>query len=368
MGLIKAFSGAINGTLADQWKDVITAAAFDEHTVIVPGVNIRTNHGRGSNFKASTGIITVGSKIYVPENTAMFIFDQGGIETVVTEAGGYEYSGGQETIFAGGSLGDVFDQTMTRVEFGGQPNEYKYVAFINLREIRGIKFGTRGPQPYHDKFYDVDLEVLSYGNLSIRITNPITFVKNFIPANTSYYSFDDREAKSQLLSEFLQSFGVVLNSLSSEYRISELPAQGATIAARLMALQTQTGNWQNRFGIVIEAVGIESIQFSDESRALVKQFSSNRMDVNAYSGVSDHASNIAAQQKMAKGIQNNGLGDGAGALLGVNLTQDLLGEKKSAALDLDQQIELVQKLKALLDSGILTEAEFTAKKKEIMGL
>ena len=30
MGLIKAFSGAISGTLADQWKDIVTADSFDE--------------------------------------------------------------------------------------------------------------------------------------------------------------------------------------------------------------------------------------------------------------------------------------------------------------------------------------------------
>lgn len=31
MSIIKAFSGAISGTIADQWKDLITAAPFDEH-------------------------------------------------------------------------------------------------------------------------------------------------------------------------------------------------------------------------------------------------------------------------------------------------------------------------------------------------
>lgn len=31
MGIIKAFSGAIKGTFADQWKDIISVEAFDEH-------------------------------------------------------------------------------------------------------------------------------------------------------------------------------------------------------------------------------------------------------------------------------------------------------------------------------------------------
>ena len=111
MGIIKAFSGSINGTFADQWKDIITAGQFDEHTVVMPGVNKRTNNGRGSNLYGSDGIITNGSKIYVPENTAAFIFDQSRIEEMITEPGGYEYRNGQDSVFDGGSISNaIFGQ------------------------------------------------------------------------------------------------------------------------------------------------------------------------------------------------------------------------------------------------------------------
>jgi hypothetical protein len=36
MGIIRAFTGAIGGTFADQWKDIITAGVFDEHTLFLP--------------------------------------------------------------------------------------------------------------------------------------------------------------------------------------------------------------------------------------------------------------------------------------------------------------------------------------------
>ena len=40
----------------------------------------------------------------------------------------------------------------------------------------------------------------------------------------------------------------------------------------------------------------------------------------------------------------------------------------STASETDAQIETVKKLKALLDAGILTEEEFEAKKKQVLGL
>jgi membrane protease subunit (stomatin/prohibitin family) len=372
MGLFKAFSGSISGTLADQWRDIITAGSFDEQTAVVPGIKLISNNGRGANQSGSVGVITAGSKIFVPENTAMFIFDQGGIESVVVESGGYEYKSGQSSIFdSEDRVGSFMDEATNRFEFGGQPSEIKHVAYVNLRELRGIKFGTRGPLPYHDKFYDVDLEILAYGKLSIRIIDPVKFVRNFLPPNTTSCSFSDFKAREQLISEFLQDFGATVNTLADTIRTSQLPSQGSTIAKEMMLHQSGEGSWARRFGIQIESVGIENIQYSDDSRELVKDYASNRMNITTYEGVSEAAANIAAQQKIAQGIQNNGFGDGAGMVVGMNVANEMFGARASAPkseMDVSKQIELVAKLKSLLDSGILTESEFNIKKREIMGL
>ncbi|WP_338208178.1 SPFH domain-containing protein [Lactiplantibacillus paraxiangfangensis] len=370
MGLIKAFSGSISGTLADQWRDIITTGQFQEHTAIMPGVKVLSNNGHGSNLNSSAGVITQGSKVYVPENTALVLFKQGKIDEVVTEPGGYEYQDGQDTIFERGhGLGGLINEASRRMQFGGQPDDFIRPVFVNLREIRGIKFGTKGPQVYHDHYYDTDLEVMAYGNLSLRIVNPVTFLQTFVPANQNSYSFDNRTAHEQLLAEFLQFFNVALNGLSEQYRISQLPSQGSNIAMKIMATQTKNGNWEERFGMRIDSVGIENIQFSEDSRKLVEQFSANRMEVNAYKGISANVAKIAAQQKIAKGIQENGLGDGAGAILGVNMTQGFINnENSNETATVDNQIKLVKELKALLDAGVLTESEFAAKKAEVLGL
>ena len=119
-------------------------------------------------------------------------------------------------------------------------------------------------------------------------------------------------------------------------------------------------------------VAIENIEFSADSRELVRKFSENRMNMQAYEESSQRASNIAAQQKIAQGIQDNGLGDGGGMLFGMNLAQGMTprgeGATGASILPLDEQIEAVKQLKELLDEGVLSQEEFDAKKKEIMGL
>lgn len=372
MGIIKAFAGALSGTLADQWIDAYTAGPFDEHTVVTPGVLIAKNNNRGSNTKSSVGVITNGSKIFVPENTAAFIFSQSGIENVISEPGGYEYQDGQESIFSGADFGDaIVDQTIDRFGRGGIPVDYKSIAFINLREIRGIKFGTKGPQVYNDLFYGADLEIRGYGSFSVKVKDPETFVRNFVPANVDYYTFDEPRAVSQLTSEFLQSLIIVLNSLSGKYRISQLPAHANEIADLIVSDDHNAGTWLKRFGFEIEKVAIENIELTDDSRQLIKEYSANKMRVHAYDDVSQRSADIAAQQQIAAGVKNHGLGDGGGAILGMNIAQGIVNSGNTPTSNnrsIEEQIELIKKLKELVDVGILSDEEFNAKKKEIMGL
>ena len=65
---------------------------------------------------------------------------------------------------------------------------------------------------YNDLFYGADLEVRAFGTFSIQITDAERFVRNFLPANVSYYTFDSLQARSQIVTEFLQSLFVALNS------------------------------------------------------------------------------------------------------------------------------------------------------------
>lgn len=380
MGIIQAFTGALGGTFADQWKDIITAGHFTEHTVVAPGVFRQSNSGRGVNHKGSADVISNGSKLFVPENTAAFIFSQAGIEDVVTEPGGYEYLNGQPSIFSGdGFTASVVQQTIDRVGYGGQTSDQKYVAFVNLREIRGLKFGTRGPMVYHDRFYGADLELVAFGTFALRVVDAVAFVRNFLPANARTYTFDGPEARQQISSEFMQAFIVAVNSLSATHRVSELPSQSGAIAELIADDGGTLGSWITRYGLDVVQVGIESIELTSESRELVKQYASNRMSVSAYDGISQQTSSVSAQQKIAQGVQDHGLGDGGGMLFGMNLAQSISPTTAAPAgvtptapqgeqLSLDRQIEIVKKLRDLVDAGILSQEEFDTKKKEVMGL
>lgn len=385
MGIFDAAFDSIGGVLADQWKDIVTAPAFDEHTVVAPGIRKNSQNGRGAN-RGAEDILSNGSLIFIPEGTAAFVFSQAGIEQVITAPGGFEYRDGQASVFdeqdrRGKGIGKILlDEAAERVGFSGMSADEKRVAFVNLHEIRGLRFGTRGPLAYNDLFYGTDLEIYAYGSFSVQVSNPELLVRNFLPANVFSYSLNDPKARTQLLAEFLHSFISAVNALSASYRISQLPSQTSAIAAQIISEDDNAGTWETRFGLKLVSVAVENIEFSEQSRELVRQFSEKKTGVRAYEGVSQQAANVAAQQMIAEGVRDNGLGDGGGMLFGMNLASALNPQNASAAAaaapvpeadtgrSLDEQIETLRKLKDLLDAGILSQEEFDVKKREVLGL
>ncbi|MBQ7313098.1 MAG: SPFH domain-containing protein, partial [Clostridia bacterium] len=73
MGLIQAGLGALNSTLADQWKEFFYCDAIASDTLVVKGQK-RTG-GRSSNTKGSDNIISNGSVIAVADGQCMMIVE-----------------------------------------------------------------------------------------------------------------------------------------------------------------------------------------------------------------------------------------------------------------------------------------------------
>ncbi len=369
MGIIKAFKDSVSSTFADQWKEIITAGEFTEHTVVSPGVLKLRNKERGTNEPGSYGVISNGSKIYVPENTAAFIFSESGIENIILLPGGYEYQDGEKSVFnkGDGLIRPIVGSVFRRVGYGGITPNQKRISFVNLREIRGIPYGTYSPMVYRDPSYGVDLELQAYGVFSVKVVDAERFIQNFVPANITTYSFDDDNARQQLVPEFLQSFSVALNSMSTTYPVSQLPSMENEISDRITHDGQNVGTWNMRFGLELVHAAVENVEITEESRELIKQYAAKKMELSAYDDVSKKASDIAAQQKIAEGIHEHGLGNMGGMIFGMNMAQGL-NNAGSSSPSINQQLEVLQQLKGALDAGSLTQEEFDAKKKEVLGL
>ena len=73
MGLIKALTGSVGGTLADQWKEFFYCEAMPADVLMVKGV--KRVSSRSSNTKGNDNIISNGSGIAVADGQCMLIVE-----------------------------------------------------------------------------------------------------------------------------------------------------------------------------------------------------------------------------------------------------------------------------------------------------
>lgn len=296
MGFIRAAVGSVGGVLADSWLEYITADDMGANTLITRGVQI-TRGKRGSNTKGTPGTISNGSKIEVGPNQMMILMDSGRIVDYCAEEGCYEVFQSSAPSMFNGELGDAVKDTFQRFKFGGQPSSTQQVFYINLQEIRGIKFGTRNALQYFDGFYNAELFVRCHGAYSIKITDPLKFFMEAVPRNVQHLEFS--EMGEQFNSEFLTALQAAIGQMAVDgVRISALPSKTMELSKYMANVLDE--DWKQARGMEIVSVGVSSISYDDESKALINMRNQGAMmsDANIREGY--------VQSSIAKGLQDAG--------------------------------------------------------------
>lgn len=262
MGIIKAVGSAISGGFADQWLETIEASDMSDHTVFASGVKIR----KGQNTKGTDNLVSNGSMIHVKDNQFMMLVDGGKVVDYTAEPGYYQVNNSSAPSLFNGQFGDAIKESFNRIKFGGETPYKQQVYFINLQEIKGIKFGTRNPVNYFDSFYNAELFLRTHGTYSIKITDPLKFYAEVIPKNKSKVDFE--EINEQYTDEFLSALQSSINQMSADgIRISFVSSKGRELG-KYMA-ETLDEDWTKTRGMEIQSVGIGSISYTEDSQDLI---------------------------------------------------------------------------------------------------
>jgi len=262
MGIIRAIKQTVGGTLADQWLEVIEPENMGGQTVLTAGV--RT--GKGANRKGGKDTISNGSVIHVYEGQFMMLLDGGRIVDYSAEPGYFTVDNSSMPSMFSGSLDDVVKNSFDRFRFGGATPTSQKVLYLNLQEIKGIRFGTRNPISYFDNFYNAELFLRAHGTYSIRITDPIKFYVEAIPKNKDQVEITD--INEQYLYEFLDALQSSINQMSADgMRISYVPSKSRELS-KYMA-DTLDEDWRQTRGMEIQAVAIASLSYDEKSQELL---------------------------------------------------------------------------------------------------
>ncbi len=397
MGFIKAFTGALGGTFADQWKDFYgprpgvpgTAAVFQ-------AVPQGTNAGRGENYKGSENIITNGSKIIVPEGTALITLQNGQITGFIAEPGGFEFRSddpNSKSMFAGdGILASTIKESWERFKFGGQPGAQQLAFYVNLKEIPNNKFGTQSEIYWDDAYLNAQVGAVTRGTYTLKIVDPMLFVKNFVPAQylqpgAPVFDFADmdNDAASQLFNEVVgtlsAAFSNYTNDPSKGNRISKIQGDQIGFAQAMSQAVEDAYQWKTSRGLEIVKTAIMAIEYDEDTRTLLS-------DVKKADALSGNRGNSFMQQSVARGIQSageNGGGSGMAFMgMGMNAAGGMMGgiqqqpqtaqnpfidvAGQQSQMNPTNSTDKLLEMKKLLDAGAISQEEYDKVKAQILGI
>ncbi len=314
MGIIRALGQATAGGFADQWLEVYEANDMGERTVFTNGVLIR----RGQNVKGTNDTVSNGSIIHVYDNQFMMLVDGGKVVDYTAEPGYYKVDNSSMPSLFNGQFGDTLKEAFNRIKYGGQTPTVQKVFFINLQEIKGIKFGTRNPINYFDSFYNAELFLRAHGTYSVKITNPLQFYAEVIPRNRD--RVDIESINDQYMSEFLEALGSSINQMSADgTRISYVASKARELGKYMADVLDE--EWNQMRGMEIQAVGIASVSYDEESQKLINMRNEGAMlgtDFNVLRGM--------AVKNVTQGIRDAGSNTGGAmnAFMGVGMGMNTL--------------------------------------------
>ncbi len=229
------------------------------------------------------------------------------------------------------------------------------VCFVSTRQFIDNKWATKNPVMKRDNDFNM-VRVRAFGKYAFRIVDVATFMREIFGTKGMVMTYDIVEYLSSMVTEaFSVSVGetdMTVLDLTTEYKKFAINIQ--------KKLNDQTSN----IGIQFSEILIENISLPEEVEKLI--------DEQSGIGMARHDMQSFMQYQTARAMrdaskQEGGLaGLGAGMALGnsmVHTMQDVTGKETVGK----SKAEQLRELKSLLDEGILTEEEFAAEKKQILG-
>ncbi len=289
----------------------------------------------------------------------------------------------QDAVFVkGGRALDVFGPGTHTLETGNLPLLGRLVKwtfgqatpftaevwFINKTVRRGLKWGTRGPIQIIDPVYHFPVGVRAFGEWGMRVVDAQSFVNQIVGSQMGadaqlveeYFAGEIIQRASNMLAEYITKNNISIFKISAY--LNELSEN----------IQSQIVPEFERFGIEIVNFNVSRISIPDEDVKKIQDVLGKKMEVEQLSDVNVSSAYAAVKNFEILGDAARNSSNGMGALLGAGIGLGAgvpmgrqMAESASDAGGGDAMQKL-QKLKQMLDAGLITENDFDAKKQEIL--
>ena len=231
------------------------------------------------------------------------------------------------------------------------------VYFFNLRQQLGRRWGTAQPVTVRDSEFGV-VQLRAFGMYDYRISDPAKLFSE-VTGVVAQYSREalDEPLRNVVMTRLASVFG------SSGIAFLDMAANQVLLSQKMAELLAPDFA---RLGLTLERFSVESVTLPEAiQKALDERISMGVVgDLSRYTQYQT-ASAIPLAAQNEGGLAGVGAGVGVGAAIGQAMATNMNAAATAPAAGNDPQARLTQ-LKALLDQGLITAADYDKAKAEVL--
>jgi len=231
------------------------------------------------------------------------------------------------------------------------------VYFFTQREQLDRKWGTQQPITIRDKELG-PMRIRGFGNYSYLIQDVEPFWKRLSGTFERFTSVDlEGQLRARIASEIASFLG------GGDVPFIDMAANQARFSASLKGVLAPAFA---EYGLELRSFNVESLSLPEEVQERLDKVSSMRVigDLQSYTKFQT-AEAIPLAAANNGGAAGAGVGIGAGVALGQSMAAQIAGAGGAASGS--DPLAILEQLHGLVAKGVITQAEFEAKKSELLG-
>lgn len=269
--------------------------------------------------------------------------------------------------------------SLVNFAFGGNTPFTAEVWYVNKTVKLDLKWGTQGPIQVIDPVYNYPVSVRAFGRWGMKVCNARSFIVQIVgsQATTGWSDyFSSEKIEEYFAGEILQRLSDALAKYFVEKNTSIFQASAKLNELSAFISKDISPEFQ-KYGIEIVSFNVERISIPDEEQKKFQEILGKKMEIDqlSQSRVGPGYTTMRTFDTLDKAAKNEG-GVG-GQLFGVGLGIGAGLQQLGSGVQVPQPpqcvppanedpMEKLQKLKKMLDAGLITQEDFDKKKKQIL--
>jgi len=237
------------------------------------------------------------------------------------------------------------------------------IYFYRKSKIIDQKWGTTSPIKYQDPKYKFPVGLKAYGNYSYRIYDPNDFFVNVVGNHNDFYADEFRNIMSARILHPISDY-----LAENQYSYADIDANREEIAR---GISIKLSMAFRKLGFDITDFRIEGTDFDKETLKRINRIADLTAEAQAAQAVGLDYAKVQQLEAMREAARNEGggagmgMGLGAGIGLGQNMAQSMTDNISPTQVANNPMDKLTQ-LKKMFAAELISEAEYSAKKKQIL--